>query len=154
SEAGLKYRQPSYWEPEPGWELAASKLPRAVRMLVNAGWHIEAEGKVFRRPGAARLDVSSGVDWVELRAGVECGETSARLRELLEAVRRGDNMVRLGDGTYGLVPEEWMRRIGILAGMGTADDDHIRFRRSQAGLLDALLASQPEATFDVTFAQV
>src|SRR5262249_12122047 len=50
SEAGLKYRQPSYWEPEPGWELAASKLPRAVRMLVNAGWHIEAEGKVFRRP--------------------------------------------------------------------------------------------------------
>jgi hypothetical protein len=32
------------------------------------------------------------------------------------AVRRGDNMVRLGDGTYGMLPQEWMRKIGVVAG--------------------------------------
>src|SRR5207248_7951955 len=32
-------------------------------------------------------------------------------------------------------------------------DDHLRFSRSQVGLLDALLASQPEATFDAGFAR-
>src|SRR5207253_7409566 len=41
-----------------------------------------------------------------------------------------------------------------LAGLGTVQDEHLRFSRTQVGLLDALLASQPEATCDAVFAQV
>jgi hypothetical protein len=92
--------------------LAPSKLPRIVRSLVEAGWDIQAEGKIFRRPGAFRIEVSSGVDWFELHGEVEYGNTTARLPELLAALRRGDKMVRLDDGTYGMLPEEWLRRIG------------------------------------------
>ncbi len=158
NEVGVRYRAASYYEPEPGWELAPAKLPRAARMLVEAGWNLDADGKVFRRPGAFHIDVSSGVDWFELNAGVEYGLTSAKLPELLEALRRGESMVKLDDGSYGMLPEQWLRRIGMFAGMGTAEgtpeDRHIRFRPSQAGLLDALLAAQPEATFDKNFARV
>jgi SNF2 family DNA or RNA helicase len=39
----------------------------------------------------------------------------------------------------------------MIAGMGTPEKGHIRFGRSQAGLLDALLASEPEASCDETF---
>ena len=152
-ELGLRFMW-GYQYPEPAWEIAPTRLPRVVRTLVEAGWHIEAEGKVFRRPGEFRMEVSSGVDWFELRGDVEYGETKARLPQLLEAVRRGDKMVRLDDGTYGVLPEEWLARIGMVAGMGTAQDGHIRFHRSQAGLLDALLASQPEATCDEVFTRV
>ena len=74
--------------------------------------------------------------------------------ELLEALRRGDKMVRLDDGTYGVLPEEWLRRIGPLAGMGEPEQGHVRFRQSQAGLLDALVAAQPETRCDETFARV
>jgi len=151
-ELGLKYQGSAY--PKPVWELAPTKLPRAVRGLLEAGWHIEADGKIFRRPGAFRIDVSSGVDWFELHGEVEYGESSAKLPALLEALRRGDNMVRLDDGTYGVLPEEWLRRFGVLARLGASETDHIRFRRSQAGLLDALLAAQPEARCDETFARV
>ena len=38
--------------------------------------------------------------------------------------------------------------------MGAAEGDHIRFRRNQAGLLDALLAAQPEVACDEAFARV
>jgi superfamily II DNA or RNA helicase len=153
-ELGLRFRTWTYREPAPGWELAPGKLPRIVRALVETGWHIEAEGKIFRRPGAFHIEVATGVDWFELHGGVEYGETAAKLPELLEALRRGENMVRLGDGTYGLVPEEWLRRIGLLAGVGAPENGHLRFRRSQAGLLDALLATQPEARCDEAFARV
>jgi hypothetical protein len=144
----------AYGEPHPLWQMAPKKLPGAVRALLEKGWHIEADGKTFRRPGAFKVEVASGVDWFELHGEVNYGETSAQLPELLEAVRRGDNMVRLGDGTYGMLPQEWIRKIGVVAGMGAAENGHIRFRRSQAGLLDALLASQPEVTCDATFTAV
>jgi superfamily II DNA or RNA helicase len=141
-------------EGETGWQLAPKKLPAVVRACLEAGWHIEAEGKTFRRPGAVRVEVSSGVDWFELHGEVDYGETTAKLPALLAAVRRGDTMVRLDDGTYGLLPEEWLSRYGALAGLGTAGADHVRFRRNQAGLLDALLASQPEASCDAAFARI
>jgi superfamily II DNA or RNA helicase len=152
-ELGVK-RGPTYWEPEPTRGFAASKLPQVVRPLVEAGWHIDAEGKIFRRPGSYRLEVSSGMDWFELHGEVDYGPTKARLPELLAALRRGNNMVQLDDGTYGMLPEQWLRRIGPLAGMGSPEDGHIHFTRSQAGLLDALLATQPEAQWDHTFARV
>ena len=154
TELGLKFRAGSYWEPKPLWELAPSKLPRIARGLVEAGWHLEAEGKIFRRPGTFHIEVSTGVDWFELHGEVEYGETTAKLPELLQALHRGENVVRLGDGTYGLLPEEWLRRIGMLAGAGAPQDGHIRFRSTQAGLLDALLAAQPEARCDEAFARV
>jgi superfamily II DNA or RNA helicase len=153
SELGGKCQKPTYYDAEPKWSITPSKLPRIVRGLVEAGWHIEAEGKVFRRPGAFRIEVSSGIDWFELHGSVEYGESTARLPQLLEALRRGDTMVQLDDGTYGVLPEQWLKRIGLLAGLGTPEDEHIRFRPSQAGLLDVLLASQPESRCDETFAR-
>jgi SNF2 family DNA or RNA helicase len=152
TELGARFTPAGYYERESAWEIAPGKLPRVVRTLVEAGWHLEAEGKTFRRPGEFQMEVSSGVDWFELHGEVSYGDTSARLPQLLAALKRGDTMVQLKDGTYGLLPDELLERIGSLANMGAAQDDHIRFRRSQAGLLDALLATQPEARFDETFA--
>ncbi len=151
---GFRRQTAAYLADGGGWELAPSKLPKAVRTLMEAGWHVEAEGKIFRRPGAHRMDISSGVDWFELHGEVQYGETTAHLPELLEALKRGDNVVRLGDGTFGVLPEEWLERIGALAGLGAMEDGHIRFRRNQAGLLDALLAAQPETSCDKVFARV
>ncbi len=136
------------------WELPPTKLGGLVRVLVERNWHIEADGKTFRAAGKYQLKVASGLDWFDLEGDVQYGDQVARLPELLAAARRGDNMVRLDDGSYGLLPEEWLRRISMVAGMGTAEDGHVRFRRSQAGLLDALLASQPEASWDDVFERV
>jgi len=153
-ELGLKFETYLYGAFRPAWEIAPTKLPRVVRALVEAGWHIEADGKVFRKPGAFHMEVSSGVDWFDLHGQVDYGDGHAPFPALLEALRRGESMVRLDDGSYGVLPEEWLRRFGVLAAMGTPDTDHVRFRRSQAGLLDALLATQPDARCDETFARV
>ena len=62
--------------------------------------------------------------------------------------------VTLDDGTYGLLPEEWLSRFGAVAAMGASEGDHIRFSSTQAGLLDALLATQPTLQCDETFRNV
>ena len=133
--------------------MVARHLPNVVRELTAEGWYVEAQGKVYRSPGKFNIQVHSGIDWFELHGAVEFGDTVASLPELLAAVRRGENMVKLGDGSFGLLPEEWLKKYGLLAGLGTPHDEHLRFRRSQVGLLDALLATHPQAQFDALFAQ-
>jgi superfamily II DNA or RNA helicase len=144
--------RPGYY-PNQGLELAPRNLPKVVATLLAAGWHVEAEGKLYRRPGAFHIEVNSGIDWFELHGSVDYGDTVAQLPQLLAALKRGDNTVKLDDGTHGILPEEWLKKYGMLAGLGKAEGDHLRFSRSQVGLLDALLASQPEARVDRVFEQ-
>jgi superfamily II DNA or RNA helicase len=150
-QAGFHPPSSSYGDQHP--QLAPRNLPRAVRTLLGEGWHVEAEGKLYRQPGEIKVEVTSGIDWFELHGKVQFGDQEASLPELLAALKRGENLVKLGDGTVGMVPEEWLKKYGLLAGLGTAEGDHLRFSRTQVGVLDALLASQPEATFDEQFGQ-
>jgi len=142
------------WGGDREWTLTPSKLPQVVRALADSGWKVSASGKLFRQPGKSSASVSSGVDWFELHGAVDYGETKAQLPKLLAALRRGETMVLLDDGSYGLLPEEWLRRFGHVASMGEADGEAIRFHPSQAGVLDALLATQPTVDCDETFKRV
>ena len=99
--------------------------------------------------------MSSGVDWFELHGSVDFGDgLEVKLPALLSALQRGESMIALGDGSFGLMPEEWLQKYGLLASLGVASGDHLRFKPTQAGILDALLAAQPEITCDETFARV
>lgn len=151
----LGFREQRYYsEPDPVLELVASRLPRVVRQLVADGWHVIADGKLYRQPGDFKIEVTSGIDWFELHGEVSFGDATVKLPALLAALKRGENTVRLGDGSFGLLPEEWLKKYGLIASLGATEKDHLRFTRAQAGLLDALLAAQPEATFDAGFARV
>ena len=154
-EAGFQ-RAPAY--PGEGlvsgrYDVARARLAGAVRTLLDAGWRVEAEGKLYRQAGNFTLSVTSGVDWFDLHGEIDFDGVSATLPELLRALRRGDTMVRLGDGSFGMLPEEWLKKYAPLAEMGAVEGDRLRFRRAQAGLLDALLASQPEVSVDAQFAK-
>ncbi len=135
-------------------ELAARKLPSVVPRLLEAGWRVEAAGNLYRSASDFRIEVVSGVDWFDLRGGAIYDGVEVPLPELLAALRKGEKVVRLGDGNVGLLPEEWLRRYVSIAGLGQGRKDGIRFSRAQAGFLDALLAAEPEVTCDALFEQV
>jgi superfamily II DNA or RNA helicase len=132
-------------------QIPTPHVPRLVRQLIDEDWRVETEGRQYRRPGEVALDVRSGIDWFELRGHVDFGGERATLPALLAALDRGDGVVVLGDGSLGLLPDEWLRRHAPLARTGVAAGDHMRFARSQAALVDALLAAQPAASWDEAF---
>src|SRR6185295_957952 len=134
-------------------QLAATQVPRVVRQFLDDGWHVEATGRVYRRPGAVTLDVRSGIDWFELHGHIGFDDQQASLPALLAALDRGESFVTLGDGTIGLLPDDWLDKHALIARLGSRDGTHIRFKTSQVGLLDSLLAAQPGALWDDTFAR-
>ena len=76
------------------------------------------------------------------------------LPKLLRAIKHGERTVRLDDGSVGIIPEEWLAKYQLLASLGNANGDHLRFTRPQAGLLDVLLDNEPAMSVDATFARV
>src|SRR5262249_17121122 len=75
--------KPGYYPYQQQRELAPRNLPKVVRTLLAAGWHVEAEGKVYRRPGAFNIEVNSGIDWFELHGSVDFDGATAQLPQLL-----------------------------------------------------------------------
>lgn len=150
----LGFRDPAGFFREPcDLHLPAKSLPKVVRQLVAAGWLVEAEGKLFRQPGEFKLSVSSGVDWFELNGSVDFEGTLVSLPALLAALQRGETFVPLGDGSQGMLPEKWLERYAPLVGLGHTEGDALRFVRAQVGILDALLAAEPEIDVDAQFEQ-
>jgi SNF2 family DNA or RNA helicase len=129
----------------------ATRVPPVVRALLAEGWTVEAEGKLYRSAGAFQVSVASGIDWFEMRGQAEFAGESAGLPELLAALRKGEEFVTLGDGSIGLIPEEWLKRLGPVAALGQVEGDHLKFKATQVALLDAWLESEPAATCDAAF---
>ncbi|HEX4607641.1 MAG TPA: DEAD/DEAH box helicase [Urbifossiella sp.] len=132
-------------------EIKPAQLPKVARELAAAGWQVEAEGKVYRTPGIFKLAVRTGTDWFDLNASANYGGQIIALPKLLEALNRGETTVVLGDGSLGLLPEEWLKKNGLLARLGKVEGDSVRYSKAQVGVLDALLSSRPEVEFDKAF---
>src|SRR5690606_16279517 len=54
-------------------------------------------------------------------------------------------------GSIGVLPEDWLKKYGMLVDLGTEQGGVLRFGFAQASLLDALLASQPNVRVDEGF---
>jgi superfamily II DNA or RNA helicase len=147
----------SGWSPWAGasaFQVAAADVARIVRTLIAEGWQVDADGRRFRvATEAPVLEVRSGIDWFELHGGATFDDQRVGLPTLLAAVREHEGTVPLPDGTVGLIPDAWLRELAALA-IGERDGDHLRFRRSQVALLDALLAARPSVSWDEVAASV
>jgi superfamily II DNA or RNA helicase len=150
----LGFRRPHWPGSGSEFEFSPDRLPNVVRALSGEGWRIEAEGKIYRSASALRLNVKSGVDWFELEGGAQFDQVQIALPKLLRAIKRGEETVRLDDGTLGILPEDWLEKYRLLAGMGSMHGDQLRFSRKQVGLIDALIGNEENVAVDAGFERV
>ncbi len=163
--ADLGFRGPLLESPagHPCWRpgelrLAKKRLAAAVEALTTAGWRVRAQGKEYRRAGEFSIEVTTGLDWLDLQGGATFDGIYLGLPELLRAIARQERTVVLDDGTLGLLPEEWLERWRFAADVAPAKsgapDGQVRLRRAHAGLVDALLDTVEQASWDEAFASL
>ena len=101
--------------------------------------------------------IKTGIDWFELHGGItfdtDRGEQLVALPDILAAAAAGRQMIELDDGSQGLLPTEWLDRHGMLSALGITEAEHLRFRASQAAILDAMLDEQELVEVDPPFEQ-
>jgi superfamily II DNA or RNA helicase len=124
----------------------ANAFSEVVREILSWGWKVEAQGKVVRQAEDFEIKVSSGVDWFDLNADVTYPNSPpVRLPALLAALERGEYLIPLGDGTYGMLPTQWLKKYAPLTQLGEAHKEGYRFNQSRGALLAAWLSHESSA---------
>ncbi len=135
-------------------EIPLAELTTAVRSLMDDGWRVESDGLPIRQTGKLKMSIRSHIDWFELHGDIEFSGQRVRFPELLAALSRGDSAIRLGDGSLGLLPDEWAEQYAMIGQLGIVQDEHVRFAPAQVALLDALLATRAGVDVDQKFEEI
>jgi superfamily II DNA or RNA helicase len=139
--------------------IASSRLTRAIVGLPGDRFVVEADGVVHRRASRTSLRVRSGIDWLDLEAKIEFDGVLVSAPALLLAAKRGQSLVRLDDGSIGILPDEWLARVARVADLvpAAAQNDvsaipeteasalRLRFGREQIAMVDAFLGEERAA---------
>jgi non-specific serine/threonine protein kinase len=119
-------------------------LLHQIPKLTAAGFEVYGEealttARINRSKPTMSFSVSSGIDWFDVQAVARFGDLEVKIQEIRRAVRKREKFVKLGDGSLGVIPEEWLERYRHLFGMTEETDDGLRLGTGQVGLLDQLL---------------
>jgi superfamily II DNA or RNA helicase len=93
-----------------------------------------------------QIQVSSGIDWFDASVELTFGDQSVSIIEVKKALAQRQNFVRLGDGSIGLLPDEWLKKYSLLLKMGETKGNKVRLKKFHFSVLDELLADIDEDT--------
>src|SRR5262249_52827670 len=114
-------------------------------------WEVVANQKILRSPGEFEINVSSGIDWFELQAKLNFQGQKILLPQLIPHIQSGSKLVTLDDGTLGILPEKWLRRIERLAKTGNLTKAGIQLSKVQALFLTSELVGNENFNADRKF---
>lgn len=109
-----------------------------IGRLKDEGWEIVGEMKSLRLSRAtpkARARIASGIDWFDLDLEVGYGDSLVDISTILAAYRSGRKYIRLDDGSWGLLPLDWLNKITApLEELADLDDRRESNGKNGAGL--------------------
>jgi non-specific serine/threonine protein kinase len=91
-----------------------------------------------------QIHVTSGIDWFDASVELTFGDQSVSIIEVKKALAQRQNFVKLGDGSIGILPEEWLKKYSLLLKMGETRGGKIRLKKYHFSVLDELLAEIDE----------
>lgn len=136
-----------------GWRIRQPHLEEVVRKLTSEKWSIEIDSTPLRIAEDLDVEISSGIDWFDLHASAAFGDLRVALPELLVAAETQQSLLRLSDGSFGIMPSGWDDALAPVLELGRRHEDGLRFHSAQALLVDALLKDKPPAA-DGAFAEL
>ena len=122
-----------------------------VEKALSFGWEVVAHAKNVRLAKDFNISVTSGIDWFDVNAEFNFDGFTESLPQLIAAIKSGQRLVQLGDGTFGMLPESWLKKFGPIAEMGLATESGFRLNKVQALFLSASLEENDKFKADRKF---
>ncbi|SFF73792.1 Superfamily II DNA or RNA helicase, SNF2 family [Salegentibacter agarivorans] len=89
-----------------------------------------------------QASVKSGIDWFDIHTNISFGNQKVGLKEIRKSIINKNRYVKLGDGSKGILPEDWVEKFSRYFRSGEIKDDAIRTHKSHFGLVDELFEKE------------
>ncbi|KAA5547513.1 DEAD/DEAH box helicase [Adhaeribacter rhizoryzae] len=110
---------------EDGWFLDAFEAWQQAGITV-LGFKELKNNRLNPHKAKISIQVTSGINWFDTTVKVKFGQQQASLKYLHQAIRNKSKFVQLGDGTQGLLPQEWLEKFARYLAVGEVAGEHIR----------------------------
>lgn len=100
---------------------------------------------------STHIRLSSGVDWFDARVELSFDGQQIGISEIQKALSNKQSFVQLGDGSLGVLPEEWIKKYGLLFKLGEGSQDKLRLSKYHLSIIDELYEQRNDAeiSFDL-----
>jgi SNF2 family DNA or RNA helicase len=86
--------------------------------------------------------VNYSSDWFDLKAKARFGKQEVKLQDIQKALLKQTQYVELGDGSVGILPEEWLEKFGAFFRSADIKGENMHIHKSQYTLIDKLFADE------------
>ncbi|MEP6846931.1 MAG: SNF2-related protein, partial [Panacibacter sp.] len=93
---------------------------------------------------STHIHVSSGMDWFDAKVEIEFGEQRIGIADIKKALADKQSFVQLGDGTLGILPDEWLKKYALLFKVGDGRADKLRLSKYHMSVIDELYENRDE----------
>lgn len=114
-------------------------------------WNVELFGmeqlknlRVNVNKPKTRITVGSGIDWFDTSVELVFGDQAVNITDVKNAISQKQNFIKLGDGSIGLLPEEWLKKYALLIKMGEERGGKLRLKKFHFSVLDEMLEELDE----------
>ncbi len=124
------------------FEISENQFSDFVSGLNSLDIEVRAEEKKLVSASGTFSNVTSSMDWLELKTDIQFNEITLSAPEILKKLKNNENFVELSDGSLGVLPGNWLKNYMRLKSLSQkSTDSTLGFHKNQAFILDTLLES-------------
>ncbi len=91
-----------------------------------------------------KIFISSNTDWFDAKVDIVFGDQRVTVAEVKRALANKQQFVQLNDGTFGILPEEWLKKYSLLFRVGEGKTDSLKLSRYHLSVVDELYETRDE----------
>lgn len=85
-----------------------------------------------------QLNITSNIDWFDTEVELDFDGQKVDLVELQRTIQTKENVVKLSDGSLGLLPEEWLKKYSLLFKMADIQENKLKVNKVNFHIIDEL----------------
>ncbi|MGB8191958.1 MAG: SNF2-related protein [Chitinophagaceae bacterium] len=91
-----------------------------------------------------KVFISSHTDWFDAKVDIVFGDQHVTIADVKKALSNKQQVVQLGDGTLGVLPEEWIKKYSLLFRVGESRQNQLRLSKYHLSVVDELYDNRDE----------
>ena len=93
---------------------------------------------------STKIYISSQTDWFDAKVEIFFGDQKITVADVKKALANKQQFVPLGDGSLGILPEEWIKKYSLLFRVGEGKSEKMKLSRYHFSIIEELYENRDE----------